>query len=163
MKGFIKRFIATLDKAIEQLEKQIAKHIKMYDDLQHQHTLLQTIVGIGKRTATLILANLPRLAAYTSAKQVAAEAGLTPAERSSGTSVRGRSPISKMGNGRLRKALFMPALSAMQHNSLIQTFAARLRANGKPEKVIVVAVMHKLLRIAYGVLKHQKPFNPSYT
>ena len=67
-----------------------------------------------------------------------------------------------MGHHRLRKALYMPALSAAQHNPILSAFYQNLIANGKPKKVAVIAVMRKLLVIAYGVLKSGKPFDPNY-
>ncbi len=113
-------------------------------------------------TATKLLAELPPCEVLPSARQAAAQAGLTPRQRQSGTSVHGRSCLAKTGNARLRRALYMPALVAMRANPLLRVFAARLRASGKAPKQIVCAVMRKLLHQAYGVLKHAQPFNPNY-
>jgi transposase len=68
----------------------------------------------------------------------------------------------KIGHARLRKALYMPALVAMQYNPLIVSFARRLRDNGKNGKVIVCAVMRKLVHIIFGVLKSGQPFDPNF-
>jgi predicted amidophosphoribosyltransferase len=57
---------------------------------------------------------------------------------------------------------FFPAMSAMRYNPICKEFAARLKAQGKPQIVIIGAIMNKLLHIIYGVLKHQKPFDPEY-
>ena len=69
--------------------------------------------------------------------------------------------LGKEGNRYLRKALYMPALVAIKYNAPLRHFASRLRTAGKPKMSIVCAVMRKLVHIAFGVLKHQKPFNPS--
>ncbi len=66
------------------------------------------------------------------------------------------------GNSRLRRALWWPAIVAMRHNPLLAGFAQRLREAGKPTKVIIAAVMRKLLHLAFGVLKHHRPFDPNY-
>jgi hypothetical protein len=73
-----------------------------------------------------------------------------------------RIPRSKAGNSQLRKHLFFPAMSAMRYNPICKEFAARLKAQGKPQIVIIGAIMNKLLHIIYGVLEHQKPFNSEY-
>jgi transposase len=78
----------------------------------------------------------------------------------SGTSVRRNRGLGKEGNRYLRKALYMPALVAIKYNASLRHFASRLRAAGKPKMSIVCAIMRKLIHIAFGVLKHQKPFNP---
>jgi transposase len=75
--------------------------------------------------------------------------------------VRRNRGIGKEGNRYLRKALYMPALVAIKYNAPLRYFASRLRAAGKPKMKIVCAVMRKLIHIAFGILKHQQPFNPS--
>ena len=89
-------------------------------------------------------------------------AGLSPHERSSGTSVRGTAHISKRGNSRLRRLLYLAAMAAAWCNPLVAALAERLKAKGKAKKVILCACMKKLLQIAFGVLKHGKTFDPNY-
>ena len=124
--------------------------------------MLCSIPGIGKVTARKILAELPDVACFKSARQAAAYAGLSPRRHESGKTVHRKGRLSKVGNAGLRKALYMPALVAIKHNPVIQAFAHRLRANGKCENVIIGAAMRKLLHIAFAVLKHNKPFDPAY-
>jgi transposase len=69
--------------------------------------------------------------------------------------------MSKMGNSNLRKALYMPAISAKTHNPVVKAFCERLKQAGKPKMVIIGAAMRKLLHLAYGVLKSGKPFDAS--
>ena len=80
----------------------------------------------------------------------------------SGATVRKKPKMSKVGKASVRGALFLPAMSAIRFNPLMHTFAERLRSKGKSEKVIIGAVMRKLMHLAYGVLKHQTPFDPNY-
>ena len=86
--------------------------------------------------------------------------GLNPKYKCSGSSVNGKTSFSKIGNGQLRKALYMPALVAIRHNVGIKPFVERLQQSGKSKMVIVGAIMRKLIHIIYGVLKSGKPFNP---
>jgi len=75
--------------------------------------------------------------------------------------VRRNRGLGREGNRYLRKALYMPALVAIKYNAPLSHFASRLRSAGKPKMSIVCAVMRKLIHIAFSVLKHQQPFNPS--
>lgn len=70
--------------------------------------------------------------------------------------------MSKVGNAAVRRALYLPAVVALQANPLLREFAARLLAAGKPKMAVVGAVMRKLLHQAHGVLKHNCPFDPNY-
>jgi transposase len=99
-------------------------------------------------------------ARYDDARQVAAAAGVTPRKQESGTSLK-RTNLSKLGNGRVRKALYFPAVVALRHNPIIKEFASRLKKNGKTPMQIVCAAMRKLLHQAFGVLKNNCAFNPN--
>jgi len=158
----LERVIAQLTLEIEQIQHQIQDHLDHHADLKRKQQLLASITGIGSQTATYLLAEMPDLADYPSAKHAAADAGLTPAERSSGSSVRGQPRLSKIGNPRVRKLLYFPALAAIRYNPIIKAQRNRLLAQGKPKMVAVGAAMRKLLHLAYGVLKHNKPFDPAY-
>lgn len=124
--------------------------------------LLESIVGFGSQTATHILAEMYDLAAYDNAKAVAADVGLTPSQYESGTTVYRRPRMSRMGKGAVRAALFYPAIAAMQHNPMIRRMVVKMERRGKHKGVIRVAVMRKLMHLAYGVLKHEQPFDPNY-
>jgi transposase len=91
--------------------------------------------------------------------QYAAFAGVTPSHIQSGTSVKGRSAISRLGSKKIRKALYMSAIVVKNHNEDFQVFVKRLVNKGKPPKVIIVAIMRKLLHIFFGMLKNNKSFN----
>ena len=119
------------------------------------------IVGIGVVTAAKLLAEFADLEQYESAKAADADAGLTPSQFESGTSVRKRPRLSKMGKAGIRAALYWPAITAMRCCPAFKAFATRLAARGKPKKVIIGAVMRKLVHICYGVLKHQTPYDPA--
>jgi transposase len=151
--------IAVLEGALAELEDAISRHIDLHPGLRRQRDLLVTIPGIGDTTAARLLAECRAITDFESARAYAAFAGLVPRERQSGT-LRGRARLSKLGSSRLRLALYFPALAAIRHNPPLVAFAARLAAAGKHRMAIVGAVMRKLLHQAYGVLKHQRPFDP---
>lgn len=153
--------VETLSSQIEAIEARIEAHVAEHPDLGRQMDLLVSIPGVGTCTAATILAEIGDITRFDSARQVAAWAGLTPSHHSSGTSVRRRAKLSKVGNGRLRKALFLPAIVAMQHNDAVRTFAARLLAKGKAKMAVVGASMRKLLHICYGVLRNGRKFDAS--
>ena len=158
-KPSIRRIIKTLGHEIENLKSNIKDHINQHPDLKEQDELLQTIPGIGEKTSHLLLAEI-EFSRYDSARQIAAYAGVAPRKRDSGTSLN-QTYLSKQGNGRIRKALYFPAITATRYNNTINQFASRLEKNGKTKMQIVCASMRKLLHIAFGVLKHKSPFNPN--
>ena len=150
------------DRTSKQLWTEIRAHIDRRPDLKRQRELLETIPAFGEITATLLLAELPDIDRFASARQVAAFAGVTPKHRHSGSSVRGRTQMSKMGQARIRCALYMPAIVARTHNPMAKALADRLTERGKCPMVIIGAMMRKLLHIAYGVLKSGKPFDAQH-
>jgi transposase len=107
------------------------------------------------------LASLP-LERLETSRQVAAYVGLCPLERSSGLSVHGRGHIGPLGPASLRKALYMPAIVAMRVNPALRVFAERLRAKGKRPKVVITAVMRKLLLLAWTLLRTGHSFSPTH-
>jgi transposase len=84
-----------------------------------------------------------------------------PSHYESGTSVRRRPRMSKLGKAGIRAALYWPAITAMTRCPAVKAFAEQLAARGKAKKVIIGAVMRKLVHICYGVLKHQTPYDPA--
>jgi transposase len=155
----IKSHIEFLNNQIEEVEKSICNHIKKHEDLNDKSQLLTSIPGVGEKTIGVILAFL-NTENFNSVKQVVAFLGLNPQPKQSGTSVCGRSRISKTGDASLRKAFYMPALVSIRFNPIVKEFAERLSTAGKSKMVVVIASMRKLIHIIYGVLKNKTPFNP---
>lgn len=151
-----------LDEQIEETRKRLKKHIDRHPDLRKSQDLLTSIPGIGDTTAAKLLAEIGDVSAFSSARELASYAGLAPRQHQSGSSVRGKSRLSKVGNARLRKALYMPAIVAKNRNPIIRSFCERLKARGKSTMAILGAAMRKLLHLAYGVLKTGKRFDPGY-
>ena len=158
----LQQHIAFLDEQIAQVKEQIKDHLDRHPPMKQEVDLLRSIPGIGDITAWRLVAEFPQMARFDDVRQVVAYAGLDPTRHESGRSVRGSRRISRKGRASLRAALYMPALVAKQHNPLLRAFAQRLAARGKQPKQIIVAVMRKLLHLAYGILKSGQPFDPHF-
>jgi transposase len=152
--------IETLTDEIAAVQAQIRDHFTQHPGLRSQRDLLTSIPGIGEATAAVLLAELFDKR-YSSARQAAAFAGVVPRIVESGT-MRRPGRLSKIGPGRLRKALYFPALAALRCNPTLQSLRGRLRAKGKAPMVIIGAAMRKLIHLAYGVLKSQRAYDPMY-
>ena len=159
VRASLKGLIEVLDERIEEVRRRVDELLGSDAELARQGVLLCSIPGLGSLTAARLLAELPAIEQFASARELAAYLGVVPRPHESGSSVRGRTPISKRGHARLRRALFFPALVAMQHNEVVRSFAGRLREQGKAPKEVAVAAVRKLAHIIYGVLKHGRPFD----
>jgi len=153
---------AYLDKEIATLKQQVADLIKDDPDLKIKRDLLKSIPGIGEATIAAILAELHMFERCDRVQKVVAFIGLAPREFTSGSSIKGKPRLSKVGNARLRKALYMPALVSIQCNPFVQIIYHRLKEKGKNGKVIVCAIMRKLVHLIFGILKSGRPFDPNY-
>jgi transposase len=152
--------LAQLKSEICQLESAIFELIEADLYLSRQSKLLCTIPGIAQLTAAKLLAELAGKE-FGSARQLAAYAGLTPAEWRSGGSLCGKTHLCKIGNACLRKALYLPAAVARRWCRPLQPWIAVLESRKLHALAIRGAIMRKLLHIAFGVLRHQQPFNPA--
>lgn len=136
-----------------------AKIIKLEDRMiaitqaHYQDTFLalKSIPGIGDKTAILLIALTDNFTKFNSSKKLSAYIGLTPRIYESGTSIKGKGHITKMGNRHMRKLLYMCSWTAKHSNLQCMQMYERLKEKGKPEKLIKIAIANKLLRQAYGV------------
>lgn len=157
----LRRHIKYIEKEIAKSEAKIKQIIEENSELKEQSKLLESIPGIGTVTTAQLLAFIGDVDRFKSAKQITAYAGLNPRHRQSGTSVRGRTSMSKTGHTRLRRALYMPALVAMKYNPEMREVYDRLVANGKAKKAAIGAIMRKLLVLSYTILKNKTPYKTS--
>ncbi len=161
VKDSVESMIAYLNEQISAVEAAIDDHIDRYPSLKRDAELLESIPGIGRITARKLLAEIT-FAHFGSARELASFVGLTPKQNLSGTSLRGRGRLSKIGSSNLRKALYFPAVNARRFNPVIQSFCKNLLDKGKPMMVVVCAAMRKLLHLAFGVIKSGKPFDVAH-
>lgn len=150
--------ITYLQEQIARTEQMIREHIGSHPGLRDQRELLMSIPGIGETTAAKFLAEVLDVSLYRSARQLAAFAGLAPRLHESGTSVKKKARLSKIGTPRLRKALYFPAIAAIRYNPQVRALSLRLKERGKCPMQIIGAAMRKLVHIAFGVLKSGEMF-----
>lgn len=156
----LKRNLSHLKKEIKLLEDRLLELVKQ--DQQHQLTLLQSIPGIGMKTALFLIVVTDGFKKFESASQLCSYVGITPTIRESGSSVRGRSRISKVGNKKLRNLLFLAAFSACKYNVACKALFDRIVAKGKSKKLALIAVANKLLKQAFAIAKSGLPYDESF-
>jgi transposase len=150
LKSLSRSLISKIKKQIATLDARISSLIAENEELHIKAQKLTSIVGVGARTAALVLAQVPELG-QLNRRQTAALGGLAPFNRDSGT-LRGKRLIFG-GRRALRTGLYMAALSAARRNQILSAFYRRLRASGKPHKLALTAVMRKLLIVLNHTLK----------
>ncbi len=162
MQTSIHSHMAWLQASIKELQKQINDHIDANPELKSDAQLITSIPGVGSTTAAKVLAYLGDVRRFKNAKALAAFIGVTPRQKQSGTSVRGRSTISRNGHTGIRHSLYMPAMVALKHNPIIKQFGERMKQGGLAPKAVISASMHKLVHLIYGILKSGKPFDATF-
>lgn len=158
----IRAHLTYLDEQIAATKQQIDDLMGGDDELKKRRRLLQTITGVGPVLSRVMVAEVfGEGNRFSHSKQVVALVGLSPKPHESGTSVRRRARMCKMGGRRVRPVLYMAAMAAVRTNPVIRRQAQRLRAAGKCEMVVLGAAMRKLVVLCYGVLKTGTPFDPA--
>lgn len=152
------RLLKHLRALLKAAEEQISRHTLQHKDLQRDSRLLCSIPGFGKILSATILAEIPRMEDFPRARDVVAFAGLAPTVASSGSSVRHRGRFSKEGSPLLRGAIYMAAMNIVARKSSLRPLYEAMVARGMAKACALGALMNRLLRIAFGVLKHQTPF-----
>lgn len=158
----LKKHLEYLDERMAELEQSIKEHTQQDAELNRKKTLLISIVGIGEKTAHLLLSEIPQLDDFAHVNELVAFVGLNPQVHRSGSSINLKPRLSKKGSSRLRKGLYFPAIVARHKNPILQVFAQRLFKAGKSKMCVIGAVMRKLLHLVYGILKSGHPFDPNY-
>lgn len=143
----------------EQVQQEIKTLVRQHDEVKGLTKRLQSIVGIGEKTATHLVAIIANIHRFESAKALVSFAGLGVKEAQSGTSQHGKPNLNRAGHHGLRSLLYMPALTALRMPGPLGEWAREKIAAGKPKKVMVVALMRKLLHIIYGVWKTQTDYD----
>jgi transposase len=158
VRELIETHIAWLEQALDQLNQDLDQTLHASPLWRERENVLRSVPGVGPILSFTLLADLPELGTL-SHKQLAALVGVAPLNRDSGLT-RGKRLIWG-GRARVRSALYMSTLSAVRYNPVLRVFWARLRKQGKPPKVALVACMHKLLTILNAMLKQQRPWQPA--
>lgn len=155
-----RRRIRQLDRDIGNMDKQINALIQKTPELERDFEALTAIYGVGAVTAVIVLSEMGDLRRFGRARQLTAFAGISPRIRESGTSVMGKAHLCKQGNGRVRQALYLAAMTTIRGNNDLQRTYQRLLDNGKTHMAALGAVMRKLLCLMRAILVSGKPYQP---
>jgi len=156
----LKRNLKQLESEKKTLEDKLLELIKEVH--QSLLTRLETIPGIGRKTAIMLVVLTGGFNRFTSANELCSYAGLTPVIRQSGSSVNGRARISKIGNQKLRNLLFMCSFNACKYNKACRDLYERIIAKGKSKKLALIAVCNKLLKQAFAIAKSGLIYDETY-
>lgn len=156
----LRRTLKYLDKELKGIDQKLLCLVKK--DQQNQLTLLQSIPGIGLKTALFLIIVTDGFKKFETASQLCSYAGITPTIRESGSSVRGRARISKVGNRKLRNLLFLCSFSAYKHNKGCREIFERITNKGKSKKLALIAVSNKLLKQCFAIVKSGIPYDAGH-
>lgn len=157
----IKEQLNLYKQQLKEIQNEIQELIKQDTDLYNKINNIQKIEGVGLMTIVTIIAETNGFELIESAKQLTSYAGIDVVHNQSGYST-GKTRISKKGNGYLRRALYMPALSASKHNHKLKEMYIRLVIKKNVKKVAITAIMRKLLLLIYTLWKKNAEYIPNY-
>ena len=153
--------IKRLNKQIGMLEKLIEELIAQEDATVVEH--ISSVPGVGKKTAIALLTATKGMHCFDNYRKLSSYFGLCPRIYDSGKSVHGKAHICKMGMGWIRKLLYMCSISAIRHNRACAALYIRLKEKGKPIKVILIAVVNKLLKQIFAIVKNNTVYSEILT
>jgi transposase len=157
----LKRSLASLTRRIAKMRRAAMELIRADAEIEQRFRLLTGMPGIAQTSAVQILGELALLSPHLTVRQWVAHSGLDPVHQDSGTSVHKRSRISRAGNRHLRRALYMPALSAVRWDPHMKAFYEALQARHKTKLQAIIAVARKLLHAIYGIFRTRTPYDGS--
>lgn len=149
----LKRSLVSVERRLVKMRREAMALVRNDAEVERRFKLLTGIPGIAEVSALALLGELALLPPHLTARQWVAHSGLDPVHQESGTSVHGRSRISRQGNRYLRKALYMPALTATRFDPYLKAFYAALLARHKAKLQALTAVARKMLHAIYGMFK----------
>ena len=156
----LKRQLKALKAEITALQDEMEALIQEHE--KDVYTRVQSIPGLGKKTAMLLIVATNGFRDFESSKQIASYLGLAPHERSSGSSIRGRSRIGKNGHPEVRTHLFLCSFTACMYNPQCKALYDRIVAKGKSKKLALIAVSNKLIKQAFGIAKSELYYDENY-
>jgi transposase len=156
----LEKVIASMEKEIKQLEQKLQVLLEQWQPDQLKN--VSSVKGIGKRAAAMLIVFTQGFKHTQNHRQLISFAGLAPTQYSSGSSIQGKPRIYKRGGKNLRDVLYMCSMNAMKTNTACKALYDRLRANGKTGKQALVAVMNKLLKQVFAVVKNNTLYQPNY-
>jgi len=160
----VKETLSTTLSYIKLEKKKLNQRLNQIVDENYQGTrkLLESIPGIGPKAAATLIAITDNFTKFVHYKQLIAYVGLSPRTYTSGTSVKGKGHICKMGKSQVRKQMYISSWSAKFHNKACTEFYDRLIKKGKPERVVKVAIANKLLKQAFAIVTNKTMYNENF-
>lgn len=160
MRKSLKRMAGHLEKELRKLEQELDTILQSW--VPEQVDMLKSIPGLGKRAVALLIVFTDGFKKVDNYRQLISLAGLSPRQYSSGSSIRGKVRICKMGGGALGNVLYMCSLSAIKYNKACKDLYERLKAKGKNGKIALIAVCNKLLKQAFAIAKSNTAYDQNY-
>ena len=157
-----KTAIKGIEKDLKRVEKEIDELIRKDDHLKTQFTQATSVPGVGKITGLHMIVATGEFERIRQPKQFACYAGVAPFVHQSGTSIRGRTRVSKMANMTLKKLLHLAAMSAIKCCKEIRGYYLRKVAEGKNKMAVLNAVRNKLISRVFACIKQQRLFEINY-
>lgn len=157
-----KKRLVLIQKQAEEIKEELEDLVKTNEEVKRIILLICSIPGIGLLTAATILGETNGFNLITNKRQLTSYAGLDVKEKQSGTSVKGKPRISKKGNRHLRKAMHLPALTAIRHDERFKAVFARLVSKHGIKMKAAVAVQRKLLEMTFTIFKTNNAFDKNY-
>jgi len=158
----IKALIKFLDKQVAEIVKELTQLVKQDDQVNESIDLICSIPGVGRLTAATVLAETNGFELIRNKRQLTSYAGLDVKEKQSGTSIKGKTHISKKGNRHLRKAMHLPALAAIRHEKKFKSVFVRLVSKHGIKMKAAVAVQRKLLEMIYTIYSKNTAYDRNY-
>ncbi len=157
-----KKTISALECDIKMIDKKIEELVNADEQLTQQYILITSVPGVGKITALNVIVSTGEFSRITDAKKFACYAGVAPFEHSSGTSVRGKTRVSKLANMKLKKLLHLAAMSAIQYCDELRTFYKRKTESGKNKMSVINAVRNKLISRIFSCIKNKRMYQKDF-
>jgi transposase len=158
-----KKDVERMDKEIKDVETQMLDIIKYSESIKENYALAASVKGIGKINAITMLVYTDNFTRFESARQFACYSGVVPFEKTSGSSIRGGSHISKLANVNIKTLLTQAARSAVMYDKELKEYYQRKRKEGKKDKVVINNVRNKLIMRVFSVVNKKQPYQQSYT
>lgn len=158
-----KKPLLALKQGIEAIELKMEQMIIKNESANQQYELLKTVPGIGKQTAMALIIVTNGFTRLTETRKLSCYSGLAPFPFSSGSSVKGRTKVSKMGDKKLKVLLNLSAWNAIRSITAFKDYFNRKVSEGKHKMSVINAVRNKLIALALAVIKRNKPFEKNYS
>lgn len=158
-----KKPLLALKQGIQAIELKMEQLIEQNELANHQYELLKTVPGIGKQTAIALIIVTNGFTRLTESRKLSCYSGLAPFPYQSGSSVKGRTRVSKMGDKKLKVLLNLSAWNAIRSITAFKEYFKRKVSEGKHKMSVINAVRNKLIALALAVIKRNSPFEKNYS